>query len=340
VDPLDLLEPRLRAGTAARLEQVEQRLRAVTGSSDPLAHRSGRHLLDAGGKRFRPLLTLLVADAVGRDHDHRVAAACAVELLHLSTLYHDDVIDGAETRRGVSSANARWGERLAVFAGDRLTALAVAASADAGDEVPALIARTYRRLVEGERREADLLGRIDGGVAGYLDVVDGKTASLVATAARAGAAVAGASGLVRDGIEDWGRTVGVAFQLADDLLDLTATPEAAGKPVGRDLEVGVYTWPILDAIGTPSGPRLRTVLQGPPPHPRRAVEEAMEIVHACGAVARAGRLVAHLLDRADGHLTVLPCGPARDGLWALAHTLVPPAVTAHRPTRLPEAASV
>ena len=338
MNPLDLLEPRLRAGTAAHLMQVEQRLRAVTGSTDPLAERSGRHLLDAGGKRFRPLLTLLVADALGRDgDDRRVAAACAVELLHLSTLYHDDVIDGAATRRGVSSANARWGERLAVFAGDRLTALAMAASADAGDEVPALIARTYRRLVEGERREADLVGRTDGGITGYLDVVDGKTASLVAAAARGGAAVTGAAGPVRDGIEAWGRTVGVAFQVADDLLDLTATPASAGKPVGRDLAVGVYTWPILAAIGTPSGPRLRTVLQGPPPLTRRAVEEAMEIVHACGAVARAGRLVEHLLDRADGHLTVLPPGPARDGLRALARTLVPPAVAVHR---LPEAASV
>ncbi|MFA9428852.1 polyprenyl synthetase family protein [Egicoccus sp. AB-alg2] len=337
MDPLNLLEPPLRADAAARLEAVEGRLHAAVAARDPLADRSSRHLLTAGGKRFRPLVTVLVATALGAPgRDRLTAAACASELLHLSTLYHDDVIDGADVRRGVPSANARWGERLAVLAGDRLTALAFEAAADAGDEVPGLLARTYRRLVEGERLEASLVGRIDVGVTGYLEVVDGKTASLIAAAARAGAAMAGAAPAMRTRAEAWGRTLGVAFQLADDLLDLTASAEVAGKPVGHDLELGVYTWPVLDAIGSPAGVRLQTVLRDPPPHPRPAVEEAMQIVHGCGAVTRAGRLVERFLDRADDHLGALPPGPARTSLRTLGRALVPPPAAVPS-ARVPEA---
>ncbi|MFA9445377.1 polyprenyl synthetase family protein [Egicoccus sp. AB-alg6-2] len=330
---LHLLAPPVRGWLDERLGEVDQRLHALAGSATPLTDRSGRHLLSAGGKRFRPLVTLLVAAALDADATPaRIRdAAASVELLHLSTLCHDDVIDGAATRRGVPSVNARWGERLAVAVGDRLTALAFEAAAGVGDELPALMSRTYRRLVEGERLETRLVGRLDGGPGAYLDVVDGKTASLLAAAARAGAVTTDTPGAVRAGIESWGRTVGVAFQLADDLQDLTATEARAGKPVGRDLELGVYTWPVLDASASRTGARLRTVLAAPPPHPPRVVEEAMGIVRSSGSLERADALVQRLLDRADHHLEILPPGPACSALRALSRTLVPAAAPVRTP---------
>ena len=320
-----LLAPRLADHVAGRLVAVEQRLHALTSSPTPLTRQVSRHLLAAGGRRFRPLVTLLAASAVDphappfRARD----AAVAVELLHLSTLHHDDVIDAADTRRGVASVNARWGDRLAVVAGNRLTGLALEASADAGGEVPALLARTYARLVAGERLETRLLGRLDAGLDAYLEVVDGKTASLVAAAARAGAAAADADPTARDALEAWGRDTGVAFQVADDLLDLTATRAEAGKPVGHDLTLCVYTWPLLDAMATSAAPSLRRLLRGPLPHPPRDVGRAVAVLHECGSIERASTFVRHLLQRADAHLDRLPPTPAVRALRDLGRTLVP-----------------
>lgn len=337
VDLGHLLPASPAARLAEGLDAVERRLHAVTSSPAGLVARTSRHLLVAGGKRFRPLVALLAAEAVDpyaparRPRD----AAVAVELLHLSTLYHDDVIDAAATRRGVPSVNARWGDRLAVLAGNRLTALAIEVAADAGDEIPALLARTYARLVAGERLETRLVGRLDAGQSAYLEVVDGKTASLVAAAARAGAVAADAAPVVRDALEAWGRTVGVAFQLADDLLDLTGTEAAVGKPVGHDLALGVYTWPVLEAMTTPAADTLRHLLQGGHPHSSEVVRRAVAALHACGSLQRASVLVGRLLDRADRHLDALPPGPAVEALRELGRTLVPapqrpPVVVRHR----------
>lgn len=320
-----LLPPRLAMRMAAALHAVERRLHELTGATDGLARASSRHLLAAGGKRFRPLVALLAAEATNHRASSRPVrdVAVAVELLHLSTLYHDDVIDGADTRRGVASANRRFGDRVAVAAGDRLTALALEAATEVGDEVPALLARTYGRLVAGEHLETRLVGRLDGGRTAYLEVVDGKTASLVATAARAGAVAAGADAPTRDAIEAWGRTVGVAFQVADDLLDLTATAAEAGKPVTHDIADGVYTWPVLDALTTAAGDPLRCLLRGPLPHPPDVVARALEHLHACGAFERTMQFVRRLLAAADHHLDALPSSHAATALRDLGHSLVP-----------------
>ncbi|GGI04475.1 polyprenyl synthetase family protein [Egicoccus halophilus] len=324
MDAIAHIDAPLRHWLTSRLQEVEDGLATAVSSPVALADRTGHHLLAAGGKRFRPLVTLLVGASVSPTPPERLLdAAMACELLHLSTLYHDDVIDAASTRRGVPSVNATWGERLAVLAGDRLTALAFASAAAAGSETPGVLAGTYRRLVEGERHETLLLGRLDGGVAAYLDVVDGKTASLLAAAAHVGAAVADATSVRRQAAEAWGRTLGVAFQLADDLLDLTATADDTGKPVGNDLRLGVYTWPVLDAVEGHAGRHLRRVLAAPPPHPADVVEEAIDIVRTSGALERAEATVDRLLARADDHLAVLPDGGARHGLRELARSLVP-----------------
>lgn len=332
-----LLAPSLVPRVADRLAAVERRLHAVTAAPGGLAQRSSRHLLAAGGKRFRPLVVVLAASAVDQAAEPRPVrdAAVSVELLHLSTLYHDDVIDAAATRRGVASVNARWGDRLAVMAGNRLTALSLEAAADAGDEIPALLARTYTSLVAGERLEARLAGRLDAGVAAYLEVIDGKTASLVAAAARAGTVAAGAMPAVRDAAEAWGRAIGLAYQVADDVLDLTGTAARAGKPVGNDLALGVYTWPLLDALTTSAAGALRRLLGGPLPHDPAVVDEAVAIVRACGSLDRAIALVHHLLTRADRHLAALPAGVASRALHDLGRTLVPHIATVTSATAVP-----
>lgn len=325
VDLGQLLPSSLVTPVTDGLDAVERRLHAVTAASTGLTQLSCRHLLAAGGKRFRPLVALLAAVAAAPAAPGRRArdVAVAVELLHLSTLYHDDVIDAADVRRGVPSANRRFGDRLAVVAGNRLTALALEAAADVGGEVPGLLARTYARLVAGERLETRLVGRLDAGQGVYLEVIDGKTAALVAASARAGAAAADAPARTRDALESWGRTVGLAFQVADDLLDLTATQHEAGKPVGHDVELGVYTWPVLDALATTSGDELRRLLAGPLPHPPEVVAQAVALIASSGSIERATRFVHRLLQRADGHLDALPAGPATQALRGLGRSLVP-----------------
>ncbi|HSK24876.1 MAG TPA: polyprenyl synthetase family protein [Egicoccus sp.] len=332
-----LLAPSLAPRVADQLAAIERRLYAVTSAPGGLVQRSSRHLLAAGGKRFRPLVVVLAASAIDPATDPRPVrdAAVSVELLHLSTLYHDDVIDAAATRRGVASVNARWGDRLAVMAGNRLTALSLEAAADVGDEVPSLLARTYASLVAGERLEARLAGRLETGIPAYLEAIDGKTASLVAAAARAGAAAAAATPATRDAAEAWGRTIGLAYQVADDVLDLTGTAAQAGKPVGNDLALGVYTWPLLDALTTSAGGALRRLLDGPLPHDPAVVNRAVAIVRACGSLDRATALVKHLLVRADGHLAELPAGAASRALRELGRTLVPDVEMAPAATAVP-----
>jgi heptaprenyl diphosphate synthase len=292
-------------------------------SPDPILDAACGHLVRAGGKGFRPLVTVLAATAIGQVSARTHAAAASCELLHLSTLYHDDVIDAAELRRGVASVNRVWGERVAVQAGNRLTALALEVAGRAGDDIPAVVASTYRQLVEGERRESQLVGRTDHGLADYFEVIDGKTASLIAASARVGALSTEAPVEQVDALTAWGRMVGRAYQLADDLLDLITTSEITGKPAGNDVRQGVFTLPLLDALSGADGDELRTLLAPGAPYPRDTVERVVALVHTSGAIARTAARVERLLERADEQLTALPPHPARVALRELARSVVP-----------------
>jgi heptaprenyl diphosphate synthase len=305
------------------LERVEVRLMEAAASEDPYLTKIAQHLLLAGGKRFRPLLALLAAD-FGPGRDHRpVEAAVSVELIHVGSLYHDDVIDEAATRRGAPSVNANWSNTVAILAGDYLMARAseVAATHLSQDSVR-LLATTYAELVEGQTRELQLIGSLDHGVEGYERVIGGKTASLIRTSARLGAVAAEADPVAVEALSVWAFELGMVFQMADDALDLVSTQERLGKPAGSDVREGKFTLPLLLAMAGGDGPRLRALLGGSLPYPEEAVAEVIALARDGGWVDAALDHALSRVKRAHAQLDLLPDVPARSILDRLGNHLL------------------
>jgi heptaprenyl diphosphate synthase len=238
-------DPALEAALLDGMTATETLLRESVGSADPVIREAASHLVQAGGKRFRPLVTLLASQFGDPAASGVVPSAVVVELTHLATLYHDDVMDEATLRRGAASANRRWGNTVAILTGDFLFARASDILADLGPEAVRLQARTFERLVQGQISET--IGPADGEdpVTHHLRVLADKTGSLIGTSARFGALLAGADPDVVDLLTTWGERIGVAFQLSDDLLDVAADPAESGKLPGTDLREGVATLPVL-----------------------------------------------------------------------------------------------
>lgn len=238
------------------LEQVEERLRTYVASSSRFVGEAARYLMDAGGKRFRPMLVALCAHLGDPDDTRVVDAGVVVELVHLATLYHDDVIDEATARRGAASANLRWDNTVAILTGDYLFARASELSADLGVEVTRIMAQTIATLCEGQIREVqgsrgalpDDVPRIEPDLDHELQVVSEKTASLVATSCRLGTLLSGCSPEEIEAATRYGWNVGMAFQLSDDILDVASDHAESGKVPGTDLREGVRTIPVLYAI--------------------------------------------------------------------------------------------
>lgn len=230
---------------APRLEIVEERLRDAVAQSDRLAHASSRHLVDAGGKRLRPLLTLLTAQLGDGARPEVVDAAVVVELTHLATLYHDDVMDSAPTRRGAPSAHEVWGNSVAILTGDLLFARASRVVAGLGPEAVRLQAETFERLCLGQLHETVGPEAGDDPVEHYLQVLADKTGSLIATSAQFGAKFAGCDVPTVEAVTRYGELAGVAFQLADDVIDVRSDAQTTGKTPGTDLREGVPTMPVL-----------------------------------------------------------------------------------------------
>jgi heptaprenyl diphosphate synthase len=239
------VDPELEAVVREALDAVESRLRDEVKSSDAFVSEAAAHLVSAGGKRFRPLVTLLAAQFGDPESSGVVPAAVVVELTHLATLYHDDVMDEALLRRGADSANTRWGNTIAILTGDFLFARASDILADLGPEAVRLQARTFERLVHGQIRETVGPAEADDPVEHYLRVVADKTGSLIGTSARFGAMLSGASATETELLTQWGERIGVAFQLSDDLLDVAAESAESGKVPGTDLREGIPTLPVL-----------------------------------------------------------------------------------------------
>jgi len=236
-----LADPTLRDGLRNRLQRVETRLNEAVKSDYPFVTETSAHLVEAGGKRFRPLMTLLCAGFGDPDREEVYDAATVVELTHLATLYHDDVMDEAPMRRGRPSANNRWDNSVAILTGDFLFSRASDILADLGPDAVRIQARTFERLVTGQIRET--VGPVDGEdpVAHHLQVLADKTGSLIATSAQFGAMFAGCDQPTVDTLTRYGERIGVAFQLADDLVDLTSDSVDSGKTPGTDLKEGVPT---------------------------------------------------------------------------------------------------
>jgi heptaprenyl diphosphate synthase len=242
---VDFADPALEASIRSGLDAVEAMLRASVKSDYPFVTETSQHLVAAGGKRFRPLVVLLAAQFGDPGAQGVVPAAVVVELTHLATLYHDDVMDEASLRRGATSANSRWGNTVAILTGDFLFARASDILADLGPEAVRLQARTFERLVQGQIRETVGPLEADDPVEHYLRVVADKTGSLIGTSGRFGAMLSGADDTVTEVLTRFGERIGVAFQLSDDLLDVLAESADSGKQPGTDLREGVPTLPVL-----------------------------------------------------------------------------------------------
>jgi heptaprenyl diphosphate synthase len=262
---LDLVDSGLDASVRSSLAVIEDRLHAAVISADPFVADAARHLVDAGGKRFRPLLVTLAAQLGDRPDAPEVTdAAVVVELTHLATLYHDDVMDEAPVRRGAPSANSRWTNTVAILTGDYLFARASDIVAGLGPEAVRIQARTFSRLVEGQIRETAGPRAGEDPIEHYRHVIAEKTGSLIATSARFGGMFSDADQAVVAALARYGELIGVAFQLSDDILDIASDSHESGKTPGTDLREGIATLPVLYALATddPVGHRLRQILTG------------------------------------------------------------------------------
>lgn len=235
----------LDSAVSSRLAIVEERLRDAVAQSDRLAHASSRHLVDAGGKRLRPLLTLLTSQLGEASRPEVLDAAVVVELTHLATLYHDDVMDSAPTRRGAPSAHEVWGNSVAILTGDLLFARASRVVAGLGPDAVRVQAETFERLCLGQLHETVGPEPDEDPIEHYLQVLADKTGSLIATSAMFGAKFAGCDLSTVEAVTSYGELAGVAFQLADDVIDVRSDAATTGKTPGTDLREGVPTMPVL-----------------------------------------------------------------------------------------------
>jgi heptaprenyl diphosphate synthase len=315
---LSSADPALQDSLNQGLERVEERLREVVQSSHPLLTEAARHLVEAGGKRVRPLLTLLAAQFGDPTRAEVVDAAVVVELTHLATLYHDDVMDEAPVRRGAASANTRWTNTVAILTGDYLFARASDLTAGLGTEATHLQSRTFARLVEGQIAETAGPVADEDPVAHHLAVLSDKTASLIATSARLGALMAGADRPVVEAVAEFGEVFGVAFQLSDDLIDVLSDTEQSGKTPGTDLREGIATLPVLLVrAGTDPGSVLLARLLDGDLSSDAALAEALRQLRAHEAMEQARERLQVYVDRAREIALSLPQGPAREALVAL-----------------------
>lgn len=316
---LPILDPGLEARLSARMDEVEKALHGHVESEAPFVTEAARHLMEAGGKRFRPLLCFLAAETADAAADAVLTAACVVELTHLASLYHDDVMDEAALRRGAESANARWDNHVAILTGDFLFSKSSELTASLGAEAVLIQAQTFTRLVEGQILETLGPGPDDDPLEHYLRVVAGKTGSLIATSARYGAMFAGASSEIVDALTSYGEKVGVAFQLSDDILDIASESAESGKTPGTDLREGVPTLPVLIALKSedPADARLLELLSGDLTDDALHAE-ALALLRVHPAMAAARDYVATEANEAKRLLAVLPEGPVRTALEQFA----------------------
>lgn len=310
----DGLARRLRVGLA----DVETYLREAAASEDVFLAETAGHLIHAGGKRFRATLVLLAAQFGDPDAPAVVPAAAVVELTHVATLYHDDVIDEALVRRGEPSANARWGNTVAILVGDYLFARASDIVADLGPEIVRIQARTFSRLVHGQIQETVGPAPDVDPVDHYLRVLADKTGALIATSGRFGAMLAGADPAIVTAVERSCERVGIAFQLSDDVLDITGESDRSGKQPGTDLREGVHTLPVLHALASadPADARLRELLVGDLTDSSRHAE-ALALLRSHPTMDRTRAEARRWADAARAELAPLPEGPPKAALEAL-----------------------
>lgn len=317
------LAPTLEAQLIGQMADVESLLRSHTRSEYPFVDETAHHLVAAGGKRLRPLLTLLTAQYGDPTSDGIIAAAVACEITHLATLYHDDVMDEAPMRRGVESANNRWGNTIAILTGDYLFSKASDLLADLGPEAVRLQARTFERLVIGQIMETQGPQNGEDPLAHYLRVVGDKTGSLIATSARFGAMLSGAPREITETLTKFGEQIGIAFQLADDVIDIASESNQSGKTPGTDLREGVPTLVTLNvmASGKYEDAELQRLLSGPI-HDENQVQQVLTALRSHDALNQAREQLGQIAKSARAALGPLPVGPATGALFSLCDAVI------------------
>jgi len=316
---VDFGDAEFAASVRSRVALVEQLMHTELRGSDDLMTDAVLHLFEAGGKRFRPLFAVLSAQLGPQPDAEAVTIAGAViELVHLATLYHDDVMDEAQMRRGAPSANLRWNNNVAILAGDYLFATASRLVSRLGPDAVRIIAETFAQLVTGQMRETRGAADKADPIEHYLKVVYEKTACLIGAAGRFGAMFSGADADQIERLSRLGDLVGTAFQISDDIIDIDSDPDESGKLPGTDLREGVHTLPVLYALRDtgPDADRLRELLAGPIDDDA-ALDEALGLLRASAGMARAKETVAQYAAQARAELAALPEGPGRDALATL-----------------------
>ena len=313
------LRTRLAAGLAAVNALIEERV----DHDDPFIAEAGAHLTAAGGKRFRPLLTLLASELGTGSSPQVVAAAAGVELTHLASLYHDDVMDEADVRRGAPSANALYGNSTAILVGDLLFGTASDIVADLGPEAVKIQAQTFVRLCSGQIRDDRPAPAGVDPLEYHLGVLADKTGVLIATAARYGAMFGGCDAATVEVMREYGERLGMAFQLADDLIDIGSEADETGKTPGTDLREGKRTLPVLHVLAStdPADARLQSLLTGDLSSDER-LAEALTLLRAHPAMERARAHTESVARQAQDVLVTLPDSDAKSALHALATGVV------------------
>jgi heptaprenyl diphosphate synthase len=315
--------PELEAQLISQMADVEALLRSHTRSEYPFVDETAHHLVAAGGKRLRPLLTLIASHFGDSTRKEIIPAAVVCELTHLATLYHDDVMDEAPLRRGVESANNRWGNTIAILTGDYLFSKASDLLADLGPEAVRLQARTFERLVIGQIMETQGPQNGEDPLAHYMRVVGDKTGSLIATSARFGAMLSGAPREITETLTKFGEQIGIAFQLADDVIDIASESNESGKTPGTDLREGVLTLVTLNVIASGKGEdaELQQLLSAPI-HDEETVQQVLRALRNHDGLNQAREQLSQVAKEARVALGPLPVNPATGALFSLCDAVI------------------
>ena len=317
------LDPALEADLAAGMQGVEHLLREHIKGDYPLVEETSRHLVAAGGKRLRPLLTLISSHFGDPTRKEVIPAAVVCELTHLATLYHDDVMDEAPLRRGVKSANNRWGNTIAILTGDYLFSKASDLLADLGPEAVRLQARTFERLVIGQIMETQGPQNGEDPLAHYLRVVGDKTGSLIATSARFGGLLSGANRETVETLTKFGEQIGIAFQLADDVIDIASESSQSGKTPGTDLREGIPTLVTLNVMASNKAEdaELKRLLSAPI-HDEVEVQQVLRALRTHDGLQQARQQLGNVAKDARTALGPLPLNSATSALFSLCDAVV------------------
>lgn len=317
------LDPSLEADLALGMKGVEELLREHIKGEYPLVEETSRHLVAAGGKRLRPLLTLIASHFGDSSRKEIIPAAVVCELTHLATLYHDDVMDEAPLRRGVESANNRWGNTIAILTGDYLFSKASDLLADLGPEAVRLQARTFERLVIGQIMETQGPQTGEDPLAHYLRVVGDKTGSLIATSARFGGLLSGAPREITETLTKFGEQIGIAFQLADDVIDIASESNQSGKTPGTDLREGVPTLVTLNVMASVKSEdaELKRLLSAPI-HDEEVVQQVLRTLRGHDGLNQARGQLSQVAKQARAALGPLPVSPATAALFSLCDAVI------------------